>query len=121
MLHSEITEQIIGSFYKVYNELGFGFLEKVYENSLKIELEKQGLGVKQQVPIAVLYHGKVVGEYFADLLVNDIVIVELKACRTIDTAHESQLLNYLKATNKEIGLILNFGASPEFRRKIFTR
>ena len=121
MLHGELTEQIIGGFYKVYNVLGYGFLEKVYENSLNIELQKQSLEVKQQHPISVHYNGLVVGEYFADLLINDKIIIELKAAQNINSAHESQLLNYLKATNKEVGLILNFGPKPEFKRKILSK
>ncbi len=121
MLHGELTEQIIGSFYKVYNELGFGFLEKVYENSLSIEMQKIGLHVHQQFPISVYYDSLVVGEYFADLVVNDIVIIELKASQSIDASHEAQLLNYLKATHREVGLILNFGPKPEFKRKILSK
>lgn len=121
MLHKEITSKIIAAFYAVYNTLGYGFLEKVYENALIIELEKRGLTVRQQVPIQVYYEGKVVGEYFADLLVGDKVIVELKAVKEIIDAHEAQLVNYLKATNIEVGLLLNFGTEAKFKRKIFTQ
>lgn len=121
MLHQEITSKIIAAFYKVYNNLGYGFLEKVYENALVIELNKVGLTVRQQVPIQVYYDGKVVGEYFADLLVDDKVIVELKATKAIVDAHEAQLINYLKATNIEVGLLLNFGTEAKFKRKIFTQ
>ena len=121
MLHKEITSEIISAFYAVYNNLGYGFLEKVYENALIIELEKRGLTVRQQVPIQVYYEGKIVGEYFADLLVNNKVIIELKAVKEIIDAHEAQLVNYLKATNIEIGLLLNFGTEAKFKRKIFTQ
>ena len=121
MLHQEITSKIIAAFYVVYNTLGYGFLEKVYENALVIELEKRGLTVKQQVPIQVYYEGKMVGEYFADLLIDDKVIVELKAVGDIVAAHEAQLVNYLKATKIEVGLLLNFGTEAKFKRKIFTQ
>jgi len=121
MLHQEITSEIIASFYAVYNNLGYGFLEKVYENALVFELEKRGLKVQQQLPIKVHYEGKVVGEYFADLVVNEKVIVELKVAEEIGKAHEAQLVNYLKVTNIEVGLLLNFGKEAEFKRKIFTR
>lgn len=120
MLHEELTNIIIGAFYKVYNTLGYGFLEKVYENSLKIELQRHGLRVEQQKHIKVHYEGLEVGDYFADLLVNDLVIIELKAAEAICEEHEAQLLNYLKATDIEVGLLFNFGKNPEFRRKIFT-
>ncbi len=98
---------------------GYGFLEKVYENALYIELIKMGFRVMKQQPIKVYYEGKQVGEYFADLIIDDIIIIELKAAEGIIEEHEHQLLNYLKATDKEVGLLLNFGNKPEFRRKIF--
>jgi GxxExxY protein len=120
MLHEEITSEIIAAFYAVYNTLGYGFLEKVYENALIFELQKRGLNVKQQMPIQVYYEGQVVGEYFSDLLVQDRVILELKVADEMINAHQAQLLNYLKATNLEVGLVLNFGPKPEFKRKIFT-
>ena len=120
MLHEEITSSIIAAYYDVYNTLGYGFLEKVYENALIFELQKRGLSVEQQMPIKVYYEGQVVGEYFADLLVNDLVILELKAAEQIIKAHEAQLTNYLKATDLEVGLILNFGPKAEFKRKIFS-
>ena len=120
MLHEDITSAIIAAYYDVYNTLGYGFLEKVYENALILELQKRGLSVKQQVPIKVYYEGQVVGEYFADLLVNDLVILELKAAEQIIKAHEAQLTNYLKATDLEVGLILNFGPKAEFKIKIFS-
>ena len=114
-----MTEQIIRAFYTVYHTLGYGFLEKVYENSLAIELRKMGLAVVQQAEIKVYYAGVVVGEYYADLLVADAVIVELKAARALLAEHEAQLLNYLKATPYEVGLLLNFGPKPEIRRKVY--
>ncbi len=120
MLHEEITSQIIKAFYKVNNVLGFGFLEKVYENAMKLELIKMGLKVERQKNILVYYESTEVGNYFADLLVNEVVIVELKAAESLCEEHEAQLINYLKATNIEVGLLLNFGKKAEFRRKIFT-
>ncbi len=117
--HADVTGQILKAFYTVYNELGYGFLEKVYENAMAIELRKLGLSVVQQAPITVFYDGQIVGEYSADLLVEDKVIVELKAARAIADDHEAQLLNYLKATEYEVGLVLNFGPKPEQRRKIY--
>lgn len=118
MLHEEITADIINAFYKVYNALGYGFLEKVYENAMAQELANRGHSVKQQVPIQVFYEGKVVGDYFSDLLIDDKVLLELKTAESIAKEHESQLVNYLKATNIEIGLLLNFGKTPQFKRKI---
>ena len=118
--HQEITEKIIKAFYTVYNTLGYGFLEKVYENSLYEELLLMDLTVEQQPQIIVNYKGNEVGEYFADLIVEDCVILELKATAALSEEHEFQLLNYLKATDKEVGLLLNFGKKPEFRRKVFT-
>ena len=119
-LHKELTSKIIAGFYTVYNELGFGFLEKVYENALLFELQRSGLSVERQKPIEVCYKEKQVGEYFADLIVENKVILELKAAESLCSEHELQLINYLKATNIEIGLLLNFGQKPEIRRKIFT-
>jgi GxxExxY protein len=118
--HQEITSQIIAAFYAVYNTLGYGFLEKVYENALTLELQKKNLTVHRQVPIKVRYAGQIIGEYFADLLVEGKVIVELKAVEKIIPVHEAQLLNYLKATDMEVGLLLNFGPKADFTRKIFT-
>ena len=117
--HTDTTELIIKAFYKVYNALGYGFLEKVYRNALAIELRKLGLEVIQEARIAVYYGGEVVGEYFADLLVAGAVIVELKAVKRLLEEHEAQLLNYLKATPYEVGLLLNFGPKPEIKRKAF--
>jgi len=108
MLHENITKKIIDSYYKVYNTLGYGFLEKVYENALKIELKRLNLKVDQQKSIKVLYETFEVGDYFADLIVEDLVIVELKAAESLCEEHEAQLINYLKATNLEVGLLLNF-------------
>jgi len=104
----------------VYNTLGHGFLEKVYENALKIKLESLGLDVEQQKPVKVYFQGQCVGEYFADLFVNDLVMLELKTAERISPLHESQLLHYLKATEVEVGLLLNFGPKPEFKRMLFT-
>lgn len=118
-LHKDITSAIIQAFYKVYNTLGYGFLEKVYENAMRIELIKSNLQVEQQKNIKVYYESEQVGDYFADLLVNNLVIVELKAAESICEEHETQLLNYLKATNIEVGLLLNFGKKAEIKRKIF--
>ena len=120
MLHEDITGQIIKAFYKVNNILGFGFLEKVYENAMKLELINMGLKVEQQKNIRVYYEGAEVGDYYADMIVNDVVIIELKAAENLCEEHESQLINYLKATSMEVGLLLNFGKKAEFRRKIFT-
>ncbi|MEW6195252.1 MAG: GxxExxY protein [Bacteroidota bacterium] len=119
-LHKELTSKIIDAFYRVYNALGFGFLEKVYENALKHELELMKLKVEKQKPIDVYYKEMKVGEYFADLIVEDKVILELKAAEFLIEEHELQLINYLKATEIEVGLLLNFGKKPEIRRKIFT-
>jgi len=117
--HSELTSAIIGAFYDVYNELGYGFLEKVYENALVYELRKRGYRVLQQAPVEVYYDGLQVGQYFADLLVNATVILELKAAEGIVEEHEAQLLNYLKATDIDLGLILNFGPKPQIKRMVF--
>ncbi len=120
LLHKELTNKIINCYYTVYNTLGYGFLEKVYENSLMIELNKQGIRAEKQKPIKVYYDDELVGEYFADIIVEDTIIIELKAAEFLIEEHELQLINYLKATDKEIGLLLNFGKKPEFKRKIFT-
>ncbi|NTU56715.1 MAG: GxxExxY protein [Anaerolineales bacterium] len=117
--HSDLTEQIIGAFFAVYSALGYGFLEKVYVKALMIELEKRGLKARDELPIHVHYGGHLVGEYFADLVVNDLVILEIKASKAIASEHEAQLLNYLKATPFEVGLILNFGPKPETKRRSF--
>jgi GxxExxY protein len=118
--HSDLTDLIIKAFYNVYNLLGYGFLEKVYENALLIELQSLGLEVKRQVPIKVYFKGQEIGSYFADIVVNDVVIIELKAAEILVEAHEAQLTNYLRATNIEVGLLLNFGKQPQVKRKVFT-
>lgn len=120
LLNREITDKIIKAYYKVYNDLGYGFLERVYENALFIELTDMGLECVKQRPIDVFYKGIKVGNYFADIIVEGKVIFELKAAEGIAEEHEFQLLNYLKATEIEVGLLLNFGKAPEFKRKIFT-
>ena len=117
--HSELTSGIIAAFYQVYNHLGYGFLEKVYENALVHELRKRGYEVGQQVPITIWYDGVRVGDYFADIVVNQVVIIEAKTAEHLDQAHEHQLLNYLRATRTEVGLLLNFGPTPEVRRKVY--
>lgn len=118
LLHEELTNSIIGAFYRVYNYLGYGFLEKVYENSLRLELETMSLRVVCQKPIKVYYRNQIVGEYFSDMVVEEKVIVEIKAAEIISQAHSEQLINYLKATDIEVGLLLNFGKKPEFTRRI---
>lgn len=115
-----ITERIIKAFYTVYNTLGFGFLEKVYEQALIIELQKLGLHGRKQTPIKVYYDEQQVGEYFADIVVEDLVILELKAVEVLCEEHEYQLINYLRATTIEYGLLLNFGKRPQIKRKIFS-
>jgi GxxExxY protein len=117
--HSDLTEQIIGAFYAVYSSLGYGFLEKVYVNALVIELKKRGMDAYAELPIHVYYDGQLIGEYFADLVVNDLVILEIKSAKSLAVEHEAQLLNYLKATPYEVGLLLNFGPKPETKRRSF--
>jgi GxxExxY protein len=117
MKDDDFTQKIIGCAYKVHNALGPGFLEKVYENALRIELEKLGLNIKQQEPINVTYEGQVVGEYYADLWVDGRVVIELKAIQTLTQRHEVQLVNYLTATGIDNGLLLNFGPSVQVKRK----
>jgi GxxExxY protein len=120
-IHSDITDKVIKAFYNVYNKLGYGFLEKVYENSMMLELKKFGLQCKHQCPIKVFYDNENVGEYFADIIVNDLVIVELKAAENLCEEHECQLVNYLKATEIEVGLLFNFGKKPQLKRKVLTK
>jgi GxxExxY protein len=117
--HKELTNKIINAFYCVYNGLGFGFLENVYQNALYFELLNGGLNVEVQKAIDVYYQTQLVGKYKADLVVNDLIILELKAVDCLAIEHELQLINYLKATDKEVGLLLNFGKQPEIRRKVF--
>ena len=117
MKDDDLTQTIIGCAYTVHNKLGPGFLEKVYENALRIEPEKVGLRVKQQEPISVTYDGQVVGEYYADLWIDERVVVELKAALALVKEHEVQLVNYLTATGVNDGLLINFGASVQVKRK----
>jgi len=116
----KVTNDILRCFFSVYNQLGYGFLEKVYKNALLIELRDAGYEIVEELPVRVYFKGYLVGEYFADVVVNGIVIVELKAAETIVDAFHAQLINYLKATEIEVGLLLNFGHRPQFIRKIFT-
>ncbi len=117
--HSNVTEAIIGTFYEVYNELGHGFLESVYENALALALRERGLKLEQQVATTVFFRGRQVGHFYADLVVEGCVILELKAAKAMEPAHFAQLMNYLKATEIEVGLLLNFGPKPEFKRLAF--
>jgi GxxExxY protein len=119
MEHEELTEKIIGSAYNVYNKMGFGFLEPDYEKCLLIELGKNGLKAESQKPIIVKYDNEVVGEFKADVIVEDTIILELKSVKQVTQAHEVQLVNYLVATGKPVGLILNFGEQKvEVKRKV---
>jgi len=118
-LHQDLTEKIIRAYYNVYNELGYGFLEKVYENAFMIELKSLGLNCEKQKPISVSFKGYKVGEYFADIIVENKVIIELKAAEVLVEEHEAQLLNYLRVTEIEVGLLFNFGKKPQFKRQIF--
>ncbi|MBP3955300.1 GxxExxY protein [Gemmata sp. G18] len=117
--HGETTEKIIGVFYEVYNELGFGFLESVYHKSMLLALTDAGLRVETQVHLPVFFRGHLVGDFFADIFVEHAVILELKAADDLAPAHNSQLLNYLKASSAEVGLLLNFGPKPRFKRLVF--
>ena len=118
--HQEITKSLIGIYYDVYNELGYGFLEKVYQNAMIIELKLRGFEIESQKKINVFYKKEIVGDYIPDIIVNNSVILELKCVEYLVDAHEAQLLNYLKATECEVGLVLNFGKDPQFIRKILT-
>lgn len=117
--HGDLTGKIIEIFYKVYDELGYGFLEKIYENALAHEFGKAGLKFQKQAPILVLYDGIVMGEYFADFIVEGRVVVEVKADKYLGDDGEKQLINYLRATGNEVGLLLGFGKKAEFKRKVF--
>jgi len=117
--HSELTDKIIGVFYDVYNELGHGFLESTYAEALVVALESTGLIVQREFPVPVWFRGNKIGQYFADLLVERTVILELKAGRALEKEHEAQLLHYLRATDIEVGLLLGFGIRPQFRRLLF--
>ncbi|MEW6130827.1 MAG: GxxExxY protein [Acidobacteriota bacterium] len=118
--HRDLTDKILKAFYKVYNALGYGFLETVYEKSLLLELRNSGLRAERQQPIKVYYAGNLVGDYYADLIVEGVIIIEVKIADAICEAHIAQLRNYLRATEIEIGLLLNFGPEPKFVRKYFS-
>jgi len=117
--HQELTEKIIAAAYAVHNELGCGFVEKVYKNALAIQLEETGVKCSCEVPLQVTYRGKVVGEYCADVIVENKIVVEVKAVSRLDPIHEVQLVNYLKATGLNVGLLINFGRSVEVKRRVF--
>ena len=116
MKHEALTEQLIGIFYSVYNDLGHGFVESVYQRAFAVVLGERGLAFQEQMPIEVFFHGVMVGEFRADLVAESSVLVELKAVNSLDHAHEKQTLNYLRSTNLEVGLLLNFGPRPQVRR-----
>jgi GxxExxY protein len=117
--HEQLTGKIIEVFYEVYNELGHGFLESVYENAMRLALTEAGLFVPPKQPLQVWFRGVVVGVFEPDITVDSSIILEIKAARAIDSVHEAQLLNYLRATDVEVGLLLNFGPKPEFKRMVF--
>ena len=119
LIHRDLSERVIGAFYSTYKELGFGFLESVYEAALALQLGESGLMVERQHPIVVRFKGHVVGEFRADLLVEDTLLVEIKSARTLLPLHEAQLMNYLKATGIQVGLLVNFGPRPQFRRRVY--
>lgn len=117
--HADLTERVIGIFYDVYNELGHGFLESVYRNAMQLALEGAGLKVSCEVQIPVWFRGHNIGDFRADLIVADVLLLELKTAANIDRSHEAQALNYLRATSVELALLLNFGPKPQFRRLVF--
>jgi GxxExxY protein len=117
--HSELTDKIIGVFYDVYNELGHGFLESTYAEALAMVLEESGVTAAREVPLPVWFRGRKIGQYHADVIVEGLVLLELKASRTLEPAHEAQLLHYLRATEVEVGLLLNFAIQPQFRPLLF--
>jgi len=121
LLESDLTEAILGAFYAVYNELGTGFVEGVYESALAIELRMREIGFLRQTHLQVTSRGRSVGEFRPDFVVGDRVIVEVKAVSALSSAHDAQLVNYLKATGMQVGLLLNFGAKPEFRRRVLSK
>ena len=121
LVHAQLTDRILHAFYAVYNDLEHGFLEPVYEAAMAIALEQDSVAVERQAPVTVYFRGRAVGQFRTDLLVEQVVVVEIKAARTLETAHEAQLLNYLRATNLHVGLLLNFGDEPAFRRLVYTR
>ncbi|MEM7571356.1 MAG: GxxExxY protein [Bacteroidota bacterium] len=118
-LHAELSDKVIGAFYKVYNSLGYGFVESVYQNALALELQTLGLEVKKESSIEVFYRGEVIGSFRADLIINDLILLELKSSSSIIDAHILQLNNYLSATNIELGFVFNFGEKPKFKRRVF--
>ena len=120
LLHKKITDEILKAYFDIYNQLGYGFLEKVYQNAIYFELKSKGYKVEAQTPIKVYLKGRLIGEYYSDLLIENKVIIELKACELLMNVHVAQLMNYLKATEIEVGLLLNFGEEPEFKRIIYT-
>lgn len=117
--HWDLCHQIVGIFYEVYNELGYGFLEAVYEEALTRALKGAGFHVDRQIPTPIWFRGAIIGDYKADLIVNGVVLLELKAAQNIDPSHKAQILNYLRATEIEVGLLLNFGPKPQFHRCVF--
>ena len=120
LLHSELTEKLLGVYYDVYNEIGHGFLESVYNNCMFLALTKAGMSVRREVPVPVYFRGQDVGQFKADLVVEGCVLIELKAVQNLDRTHEAQVMNYLRATELEVGLLLNFGSlKPQFRRIVF--
>ncbi len=119
LLHEALTERLIRVYFDVYNVLGYGFLEKVYQNSLFLELKSRGYEVEAQKQIKVIYKGFKVGEYYADLVVDNLVIIEVKAAEYVTKEYENQLINYLRGTYIEVGLLVNFGKKPEFIRRVF--
>ncbi|MFN8428825.1 MAG: GxxExxY protein [Spirosomataceae bacterium] len=119
MKHDDITQRVIKTFFQVYNELGYGFLEKVYQNSFYLALREEGLEVETQKRIDVWFRGNKVGEYYADLILENLVIIEIKAVEYLLPEHEAQLLNYLRGTDIEVGLLMNFGKKAEFKRKVY--
>lgn len=119
LLHQDLTDRIIRIFYDVYNELGFGFLESIYEDAMVIALRDAGLQTEQQVPVPVWFRGRPLGTFEADLLVNRLVIIELKAVKQLADIHVAQLMHYMRATDIEVGLVMNFGHKPEFKRRVF--
>ena len=120
LLHKELTDKIISCYYRVYNDLGYGFLERVYQNAMYFALMDEALQCETEKSIKVYHNGRVVGDFRADLLVENKVLLELKASEELNTANEKQLINYLKATEIEVGLLLNFGKQPQFKRKVFS-
>lgn len=120
ILFKEISDKIIKAYYNVFNVLGYAFVEKVYENSMYLEIQRDGLKIEKQKNIKVYYEGFQVGEYFAGLVVEDVINIELKAAENLCEEHEVQLINYLRATDVQVGFLFNFGKKPQFRRKYFT-